>query len=155
MECISSYDVKALFTSVPVDHDISIMKQILQQYSQLHKRTFMSIQHIATLLEFCLKILTSSFRIGIMNRSRCSHVFPTSPIVSNLFMEEFESKAISTAPNPPKLWLRYVDDTFVIQKAEYSKQFLHHISSIDPHIQFTTEDPDSNAIFRHISLPQT
>ena len=32
------------------------------------------------------------------------------------------------------LWLRYVDDTFLIQKAEYSQQFLQHINCIDPHV---------------------
>ena len=69
---------------------------------------------------------------------------PISPIAASLFMEEFESKAISTASNPPMLWLRYVDDTFGIQQAEHSQQFLQHINSIDPHTQFTTEVPRSD-----------
>ena len=64
---------------------------------------------------------------------------PISPIVANLLMEGFETKTINTATHPPRLWLRYVNDTFVIQKAEHSIQFLHHIKSIDPHIQFTQE----------------
>ena len=59
-------------------------------------------------------------------------------------MQEFESKAINPVPNSPRLWLRYVDDTFVLQLVEHSQQFLHHINSVDPHIQFTTEVPSSN-----------
>ena len=61
---------------------------------------------------------------------------PISPLVASLFMEQFESKAINTAPNPPWLWLRYVDDTFVIQQAEHIHQLLQHINSFDKHIQF-------------------
>ena len=40
----------------------------------------------------------------------------------------------------PQLWLRYVDDTFVIQKEEYKQNFLEHINSVDPAIKFTVED---------------
>ena len=66
---------------------------------------------------------------------------PINPTMVNLFMEEFEIKAINSASHPPSLCLRYMDKTFFIQKAEYSNQSLHHINSIDPHIQFTQETP--------------
>ena len=66
---------------------------------------------------------------------------PISPIVANLFMEDFEVKAISTAQNPPKMWKRYVDDTFVILDSTKIEEFFQHINSIDPNIQFTSEDP--------------
>ena len=68
---------------------------------------------------------------------------PISPLLANLFMEEFEVKAINTTPTP-HLWLRYVDDTFVIQQAEHSHQLLQHLNSQDPHIQFTMEDPNQD-----------
>ena len=54
-ECISSYDVKTLFTYVPVYPAILFIKHKLQQDSQLCGRTSMCIQHITTLLELCLK----------------------------------------------------------------------------------------------------
>ena len=41
---------------------------------------------------------------------------PLSPIVANLYMENLEQKALSTAPNPLRFWCRFVDDTFVIHK---------------------------------------
>ena len=35
-----------------------------------------------------------------------------------------------------------MDDTFVIQEAKHSQKLLQHISSQDPHIQFTVEEPN-------------
>ena len=56
-------------------------------------------------------------------------------------MEEFAVKALSSTPHP-HLWLRYVDDTFVIQEAKHSQQLLQHIKSQDPHKQLTVEEPN-------------
>ena len=64
---------------------------------------------------------------------------PISPLIANLFMEEFEVEALSTCPHPPSLWLRFVDDIFVIIKAEHSQTLLQHMNNQDPHIQFTVE----------------
>ena len=44
-------------------------------------------------------------------------------------------------PTLPSLWLRFVDDTFVISKAEHSQQLLQHINNQDSHIWFTVEEP--------------
>ena len=38
------------------------------------------------------------------------------------------------------MWKRFVDDTCVIIKEAHKQEFLEHINSIDPHIQFTSED---------------
>ena len=64
-------------------------------------------------------------------------------IVANLFIKEHEIKIINTTTHQPRLWLRYVDNTFVIQKVEHNHQFLQHIYSIDLHIQFTAESPNT------------
>ena len=68
---------------------------------------------------------------------------PIRPLIANLFMEEFEVKALSTAPHPHGLLLRFVDDIYVIQKAEHSQLLLQHINTQDPHIQFTMEEPST------------
>ena len=38
------------------------------------------------------------------------------------------------------MWLRYVDDTSVVQREENKQNFLQHINSVDPSIKFTVED---------------
>ena len=65
---------------------------------------------------------------------------PLSTIIANLYMEEFETKTLSTAPNPPTLWKRFVDDTFIVIKKCHQEEFFHHINSIEDSIQFTAED---------------
>ena len=65
---------------------------------------------------------------------------PISAVVANSYMEDFEQKAISTAPHPPYLWKRFVDDTFTIIELSQRRAFLDHINSIDQHIQFTCEE---------------
>ena len=71
---------------------------------------------------------------------------PVSPIVANLYIEYFEQKGLSTVPTP-RLWQRCVDDTFVIQKEIHKQDFLHHINSVYPAIQFTVKNnKDDGAI---------
>ena len=38
------------------------------------------------------------------------------------------------------MWLRYVDDTFVIKKENHKQNFLEHINSVDLVIKFTVQD---------------
>ena len=67
--------------------------------------------------------------------------FPISTIVANLFMEDLEIKALATPPSTPKIWKRFVDDTFAIIQKAHKDAFLDHINSIDSNIHFTYEDP--------------
>ena len=39
---------------------------------------------------------------------------PLSPVIANIYMQDFESRVLGTAPLKPSLWLCYVDDTFVM-----------------------------------------
>ena len=54
-ECIILYDVKALFTSVPIGPTINTIKDKLTKDKDLQQRTSMAVHHIISLLEFCLK----------------------------------------------------------------------------------------------------
>ena len=100
-EAMISYDVKALFKSVQVDPAISIVQNRIHQEPLLLQGTSMFIPQIITLLEFCLKTLTSYSRVSIMKGLWCSHDFPHWAFITNLFMEEFEVKAIGSAPTSP------------------------------------------------------
>ena len=114
--------MKALFTSVPVQPAIQIVKQRLQQDTTLPQRTSMSICQITSLLEFCLTQTYFLFQGKYYQQTQGATMgSPISPLMANIFMEEFEVKALQSLPNPPSLWLRFVDDTFVINKAEHSQ----------------------------------
>jgi hypothetical protein len=73
-----------------------------------------------------------------------------SPIFSNIFMEYFEKLALVLAQHKPSLWLRYVHDIFVVwpQGPERLQNFLSHLNSLRPPIQFTMEiESDSENAF--------
>ena len=59
--------------------------------------------------------------------------------MANLSMQDFEIKAIQSAEHPPRIWKRFVDDTFVVQRTSDRDRFLEHINPIDQCIQFTVE----------------
>ena len=140
-ETITSYDVSALFTSVPIEAAINIIQRRLELDQELHSRTHMKVEHSTSLLEFCLKTTYFQFQGSFYEQINGAAMGSTiSPIVANLFTEDFEVKANQTAKNPPKMWKRYVDDTCVILSSANKGEFFHHINSIDPRIQFTSED---------------
>ena len=63
-------------------------------------------------------------------------------------MEEFELDTIDNADLRPNLWLRYVDDTFVVWPRGKTalQEFLLHLNSQHPLIKFTMEQEKNNTI---------
>ena len=100
-ECIMSYDVNALFTSVPIQPTVNIIKKHQEEDKELHLRTSMTVKHISCLLEFCLKNTYFSFQGRFYERIEGAGMgSPISPIIANLFMEDLEVQAINTSPSP-------------------------------------------------------
>ena len=68
---------------------------------------------------------------------------PVSVVVSNLFMEDLEQKALQTAPPDikPRFWRRFVDDVFEVVKRASEEALTAHLNSIDTtgSIKFTYE----------------
>ena len=140
-ECITSYDVTALFTSIPVPSTLDIIRSKLEQDADLSNRTSMSADNIIELLSFCLNNTYFVFQEEFYEQTRGPAMgSPISPIVASIFMEAFENKAIETALHPPRIWKRYVDDTFVLQDHAHKEEFLQHLNSVDPSIKFTVEE---------------
>ena len=114
---------------------------MLELDPELHNRITMKVEHVTSLLEFCLKTTYFQFQGRFYEQLHgAAMASPISPIVANLYMEDFGTKAISSAVHPPSLWKRFVDDTFVVTESSRKEEFLNHINNMDPHIQFTTED---------------
>ena len=144
-EVMVSYDVRALFTSVPIQPALKIIEKLLKEDTGLQNRTTMSIKHIMNLLEFCLKSTYFTYQGKYYEQVEGAAMgSPISPIVANLYMENFELTALNTSPNPPLMWKRFVDDTFVVMKKAHKEEFLTHLNSVDNNIQFTTEEPRSD-----------
>ena len=100
-ECIISYEVTAFFTSVPIQPVVNIIKNKLANDKDLQQRTPMAIQHIISLLEFCLRSTCFVFEGQYYEQTEEAAMgSPLSPIVANIFMEDFEIKALQTSPHP-------------------------------------------------------
>ena len=100
-ECITSYDVTALLTSVPVSSTLEIIKNKLEQDMDLQNRSIMTADNIIELLGFCVNNNYFLFQDMFYEQTKGAAMgSPVSPIVANIYMEAFENRAISTAMAP-------------------------------------------------------
>ena len=85
-------DVKALFTSVPIQPALDTIQKLLED-KELQQRTTKSVKNIITLLEFCLKSTYFTFQCRYFEQEEGAAMgSPLSPIVANLYMKDLKQK---------------------------------------------------------------
>ena len=147
-ETITSFDVTALFTSIPPKDAVEAVREFLSEDATLHERTDLSVDQLCELLELCLDNTYFSYGGSFYQQTHgCSMGSPVSPIISNLYMEKFERRALASYNGiVPSRWFRYVDDTWVLIKTSELDNFFHHINNIDANIKFTQEGLSDNKL---------
>ena len=142
-----SYDFVSLYTSVPQDQAMNLVKDKLFRDPELSERTKIPAKSIIHLWEIVINNTFFTFNgklykkvsgLAIMGRS-------TSAFAAEIFMYEFEKHAFTTFAHPPEIWSRYVDDTKTKFKIAHTPLFLAHLNSFDQRLQFTEElmDPET------------
>ena len=76
----------------------------------------------------------------------CAMGSPVNPVVAYLYMEVIEESAIAASTTPPKVWKRYVDDSFVIIKEHSVNKFHYTLNAVDSKISFTIETDNNGQI---------
>jgi len=143
-EVMVSFDVKSLFTNVPIEGAVKAALCKLENDPGLADRTNLTPTQIADLLNFVLRSPYFQYNGSIYEQKDGAAM--GSPVIANLYMEEFKERAIATATYKPKIWKRYVGDTFTVLGKDYADDFLQHLNSQKPTIRFTMEIEKDNTI---------
>ncbi|MDA8010421.1 MAG: reverse transcriptase domain-containing protein, partial [Alphaproteobacteria bacterium] len=142
-DTLVSFDVKSLFTQVPVEAALTVVEDRLCKDPTLGDRSSIPVPQLVELTRLCLR--STYFQLGdkfYEQTDGAAMGSPLSPVIANLYLESLEETAILSAPFKPKLWVRYVDDTFVIwtHGPDRLQSFHQHLNKQHPKIQFTVEE---------------
>ena len=114
-----SFDVESLFTNVPIDAAVQAALQKLENDPGFADRTTLTPAQIADLLIFVLRSTYFQYNGSIYEQKDGAAMgSPVSAVIANLYMENFEEQEITTSFYEPRIWKRYVDDTFTILDRE-------------------------------------
>jgi hypothetical protein len=135
-DMLVSFDVKALFPSIPVDEGMELLKKWLEE------------QHLNP------DVLTQYFKLAKwvmkLNFFQCNGKFyeqtegtamgnAFSPFLANLYMANFEM-VLKRRNLLPKVWVRYVDDIFCVINRRKVSTLLSLLNSQNPSIKVTCEE---------------
>ena len=166
-EGLVSFDVSALFTSIPVPTALNVINQLFTEHIEdseamgkyncsfernavgLKKNDLMNL--LKLVLEKCVFSIQGNFFKQLHGATMGS---PCSPVVANIYMEYFEDLALGPElPIPIKEWKRYVDDVFSIIPNGKWNTMLNYLNSIDPHIKFILEQPNMEGAIPFLDTP--
>ena len=139
-----SFDVKSLFTSIPLQLALQCTETAIQQSTvELPLPT----ADIMDLLNLCLT--STYFQYNGKHYKQLHGTAMGSPVfvvVAEIVMQQVEERALATCRQTIPLWLRYVDVTFTaVHKGEIDA-FHDHLNEQNADIQFTKEIEESEKL---------
>ena len=150
-EVLASHDVVGLFPSIPIPQAMEIIHRRLKEDTTLKERTNLTPEDIIELLNFTQTTTYFTFRGKLYEQVFGTAMgSPVSVVIANLYMEDWEQRALATSPPEirPSLWLRYVDDIFERAPENTTERFTEHLNTVDPtgSIQVTYEGEQNRSL---------
>ena len=137
---LCTVDVTSLYTNIPNAEGVSACRRMLDRTT--NRNTELSTSAIAHLLEHVLYMNNFDFNnkhyLQVGGTAMGTKVAPS---LANLFMAQFEDDHVYNYHTQPLIWLRYIDDIFMIWDKDKASldSFLSHLNSCHPTIKFTSE----------------
>ncbi|VDM03038.1 unnamed protein product [Schistocephalus solidus] len=136
-EMIVSFDLTSLFTSIPQHLAAKTTQNLLEErYNEAD--TKLKIRHLVDLLKHCLNTFFTSNGTLLEQIKFTPMGSPLSSLMAEAVLQGLEALAFDHYG--PRLWVRYVEDTFVIISWDKIEDFTKNLNSILPKIHFTTEE---------------
>ena len=147
-------DVSSLYTNIPTDEGLEACKVALNKY-----RNTLNIKpsndSLIKLLGLVLKRNNFQFNgINYLQVGGTAMGTKVAPSFAITYMGDFEEKHVYTYRLKPLIYLRYIDDIFIIWQHgdEELEHFFQHMNSCSPHIKFTTETSKETIPFLDTSV---
>ena len=136
---MASFDVKALFTNVPVQGALSAIKKVINSIDDadlpLPKAAYMKM------VTLCMNFGCLSFNgEEYLQKSGLAMGSPLSPVAACLYMETLEESDFFSIIGRDSLWARYVDNVLVVvPKNTDLDEKLKQLNDVNEKVQFTVE----------------
>ena len=119
-----SFDVKSLFTSIPLQLALHCTETAIQQSTV---KLPLPTEDIMDLLNLCLT--STYFQYNGKHYKQLHGTAmgsPVSVVVAEIVMQHVEERALATCRQTIPLWLRYVDDTFTAVHKDEIRELKNH-----------------------------
>ena len=145
-KCLASFDVKSLFTNVPIDGALKAIKSVVEKISP-EQLTLPKADYLK-LIDLCMNFGGFKFNGNeYTQHSGLAMGSPLSPVAACLYMEWLEKHHFKDIMGREVIWVRYVDDVLVVvPKTMNLEAKLNELNSVDTKIQFTLEKENRGAI---------
>ena len=142
-------DVSSLYTNIPNDEGLRAAMETLSAHRpEPHiKPTNLTL---VKLLEMVLTMNNFQFNgVNFLQTGGTAMGTKVAPSYAVNFMGSFERRHVYTHSHQPLLYLRYIDDIFMIWQhgARELEAFITHMNSCSEHIKFTTEQSTKEIAF--------
>ena len=145
---LCTIDVTSLYTNIPNQEGIEAsQKQLAQHRPGTQAPSNLSI---LKMLQYVLTKNNFDFNdkhyLQVGGTAMGTKVAPS---LANLFMADFEDKWVYQYHTQPSVWLRYIDDIFIIWEDTKEKldSFIEYLNSCHPTIKFTSEQSTESINF--------
>ena len=147
-----SLDVVSLFTKVPTNETLAVVWDKLAADPALEEHTCILIDNLMEMLAFCVE--TTYFGIGsdIYWQKGLAMYSPLLPVLATIYMEYFEEMSLGSTSPKPSMWLRFVNDTFILW---LHQTLFDHMNLILPSIEFTMEKEQDKLPFLNVLVAHT